>query len=755
MARTERLTPSQIGGGQKRTEAQASAAAALPPGLLASYRPEEVLGAGAMGVVYRATHLALQRPVAIKLTVLDAQEHEERFVREGRLLSRLQHPNLVRVYDAGKSDGTPYLVMELVKGCTLATLAAGRALPSDLAVGLVVQLLDGLAHAHEAGVLHRDVKTENALVTVAGLLKLADFGLARSELEATKTRAGTIMGTPAYMSPEQARGARVDARSDLYSAAVVLFELAAGRLPFVSESPVELITMQLRDAPPSLLQVARAVPKPVADAVSRALSKDPADRFATVGELAACLREAVGEERLEKAGSRLGKLVSRAGEGAQVVAGTTFLREMPGPEMQTGSARTRAARRDATRRPSGRAPTASGPTVRTATRVKPVRSRSRTVVGLALVLGVLVVTAVAASLSSGSRSGSGEVRRPRQVEPAKAAEVSLVLHRAGTGSLRFVTRPPGAQILGQGGSDTHMVTPAVLDGLLPGRWRFTLELEAHMPATVSTEVVAGVTGTVDVALARALEPQGTNAAGFEEYRNLKDGSVLIRIPGGSFEMGSNDGQPDEKPVHRVTLSAYYFGKHEVTWKQYREFCRQARRPLPGQLVLGTAETPDDHPVNYVTWNDAKAYCDWAGLRLPTEAEWEYAARGPRGREYPWGDELPDAGARYRANGIGGEDGFVRTAPVGSFGPGAKPPRADGSSPFGALDLAGNVWEWCADWHGDYPAKAIVDPRGPDHGRHRVLRGGSFDYVASYLRAYARNVRTPLDVNDSYGFRCVR
>ncbi len=174
-----------------------AAGTVLPPGLLATYRPEEVLGAGAMGVVWRATHLALDRPVAIKLATSLQRELVTRFVREGRLLARLEHPNLVRVHDAGVIDGCPYLVMELVRGVTLSALAGGRALAPQTVVALGVQLLDGLAHAHAAGVLHRDVKSENVLVTPEGVLKLADFGLVTSA-----AKADTLVGTTGYIPPE-------------------------------------------------------------------------------------------------------------------------------------------------------------------------------------------------------------------------------------------------------------------------------------------------------------------------------------------------------------------------------------------------------------------------------------------------------------------------------------------------------------------------------------------------------------------------
>jgi formylglycine-generating enzyme required for sulfatase activity len=204
-----------------------------------------------------------------------------------------------------------------------------------------------------------------------------------------------------------------------------------------------------------------------------------------------------------------------------------------------------------------------------------------------------------------------------------------------------------------------------------------------------------------------------------------DGSVLIEIPAGSFTMGQ-DGVAT--PVHQVTLSRYFIGKYEVTNAQYRAFLAATSDPTgPTQHAghhpdegTGYSHTPaggsgvdyspysvgDNNPVVGVSWYDCYAYCAWAGLSLPTEAQWECAARGSDARTYPWGNDAPDAGVVYRANynptgawPPDSNDGYQYAAPVGSFGAGAPSPRADGTSPFGALDMSGNVWEWARFfWH---------------------------------------------------------
>ncbi|MBI4867074.1 MAG: SUMF1/EgtB/PvdO family nonheme iron enzyme [Candidatus Wallbacteria bacterium] len=218
----------------------------------------------------------------------------------------------------------------------------------------------------------------------------------------------------------------------------------------------------------------------------------------------------------------------------------------------------------------------------------------------------------------------------------------------------------------------------------------------------------------------------------EEFRNPRDGSVLVYIPGGKFRMGDERGAPHEQPVHEVVLSPYHIGLTEVTWEQYIQFCKQARHPQPARPDWCDR---DDYPVFGVTFEDAEAYCNWAGLRLPTEAEWEYAARGDDGRLYPWGNEPAGWDGDWRANCAGtsrGSDGFEWASPVGRL--------PDGASPWGCLDMAGNVAEWVADRFDPeyYLTGPARDPKGPSKGSLRVLRGGSWASAPSLVRASRRD-----------------
>jgi serine/threonine-protein kinase len=238
------------------------------------YRLERPLGHGGMASVYLARDTELDRPVALKLLAenLGADESlNRRFVREARLAARLSHPNVVSVFDAGDDGGRPYIVMEYVDGENLAELLARRGrIPPDEARGLALQAAQGLAHAHEAGLVHRDVKPQNLILRRDGTLKVADFGIARAAEATALTQAGTVLGTAAYLSPEQALGEEVTPATDVYSLGAVLYELLAGRPPLQVETLDDLARrpdMEIAPLP--------EVPRDLEDVVMHCLARNP------------------------------------------------------------------------------------------------------------------------------------------------------------------------------------------------------------------------------------------------------------------------------------------------------------------------------------------------------------------------------------------------------------------------------------------------------------------------------------------------
>ena len=234
----------------------------------------------------------------------------------------------------------------------------------------------------------------------------------------------------------------------------------------------------------------------------------------------------------------------------------------------------------------------------------------------------------------------------------------------------------------------------------------------------------------------------------------------IVVPAGPFTMGIDHPKAtDEKPSHQIYLSAFSVDRYEVTNARFAAFV--AATGYQTEAEKSGAEKADSiswrqphgpgsvadptHPVVYVSWQDAHAYCAWRGGRLPTEAEWEKSARGSDGRLWPWGAKF----AAGRANLWGTEDGYEQLAPVGSF--------PSGASPYGALDMAGNVWEWCADWYDAnyYATGPTKDPQGPETGRFKVLRGGSWINPVPVLRSINRFEVLPVERSPYIGFRCAR
>ena len=244
-----------------------------------------------MAVVYRARDSELDRDVAIKVLaehLASDVEFRRRFLRESRLAAKLSHPNVVSVYDGGETDGRPYIVMEYVEGVTLAGELARRGrLSADEAIGLAIQVCAGLEHAHAMGLVHRDVKPQNLLLRADGVLKIADFGIARAVEGTQLTEAGTVLGTAVYLSPEQASGEQVSPAADIYSLGAVMYELIAGKPPFSSEKNLPALVLKKRTGRvPSLRDSVPELPSRLDEIVLRCLSPEPSARPASAALLA-------------------------------------------------------------------------------------------------------------------------------------------------------------------------------------------------------------------------------------------------------------------------------------------------------------------------------------------------------------------------------------------------------------------------------------------------------------------------------------
>jgi serine/threonine-protein kinase len=264
------------------------------------YELVEICGTGGMSTVYKAHDQLLERNVALKVLhphYGDDEEYVERFRREARAVAQLSHPNIVTVIDRGEADGHQFIVFEFIDGENLKELV-GRsgALPVRRAIELGIAIADGLAFAHDHGLVHRDVKPQNVLLNGDGEAKVTDFGIARSlDVEHGVTQTGTVMGTSNYLSPEQASGKPVTPATDVYSLGVVLYEMLTAEVPFPGDNFVAVAMKHLNEPPPDILQVRPDVPLRLAAAIDRALEKDPARRFSSMGGFAHELRASLEE----------------------------------------------------------------------------------------------------------------------------------------------------------------------------------------------------------------------------------------------------------------------------------------------------------------------------------------------------------------------------------------------------------------------------------------------------------------------------
>lgn len=424
------------------------------PKKIGRYEILERVGRGGMGVLYKAMDPVLEREVAIKLMLSDFSTDETarpRFYREARAVARLQHRNIVTLFDFGEEDGTPYIVMEFLQGAPLdVSMREPGALSVDRKLDIVAQLCTGLHFSHRQGIIHRDVKPGNVWLLPDGGVKLLDFGIAKYG-DATVTRGGDVIGSVSYMAPEQLAGREIDPRADLFAVGVVLYELLCGRRPFQADSPTAIM-MKIMSEPPPPLNV-QGLPPPLVDVVIRALEKDPAKRFQHAAEIAAelqLIRQSLGSETVDAPiGSTDGTTTHLSDKFRPATA--TSGGDMAGEAMIT-PARLEAYAPGATR--SARWPLWAGLAVVAALAIG----------GGVLYLGPPGVPAGAevktdpAPQPSGPGGDTPEPGPPVDpspggTDPAGPAEMPAVV--------RFVTTPPGARLVVDGGTTEH-TTPVEL-----------------------------------------------------------------------------------------------------------------------------------------------------------------------------------------------------------------------------------------------------------------------------------------------------
>ncbi len=716
--------------------------------LAGRYKIITKIGEGGMGAVYKAIHNKMDRVCAIKTLTNLSSDNEAavaRFNREARNSSRIDSPHAITIYDFGEAEhGLLYLAMEFIDGKQLTDLLEQEGVIGiERTVHITSQIAEALTSAHALGIIHRDLKPDNIMITRkvdnTDYVKVLDFGIAKTMADdgaENVTKTGFVLGTPAYMSPEQLTGESLDARSDVYSLAIIVYEMLSGQLPFEGDNLQAKMIKRLMTDPIRLRDVMPSVTDSVERAVMAGLAREREKRTPTVQAFAASLGDAynlstisVGRRSTSKLEMSPTNELTREWSPSQSIPETeqmfppptvdaptqvvntqqrAFIGEPGGEQSRTpksGSARqtvphSQAASPQFSPVPQP-APQGTLPGPETSTLSEPQKSGFRgwwAVVGLiGIVAGLAIIYFLLAPTSK-------------------------------TYALAISGAPPGSEVFvndisrGKTGADGTLKV-ADVD---PGSAYIRISREGF--ADFNTDVT--IKKDVEENLTALMLPKEINYNG-----------AMVVIPTGEFPMSA---EAPEQP-RMMSLPDFYIDKYEVTNGQYKEFCDKTKRPYPVSMFGARhfADNPD-LPVVAVTWDDAAAYARWAGKRLPTEEEWEKAASwdpNRRGkREWPWGNDRDE----NKAN-------LARTkavlAPGGAY--------AGDVSAYGVYDMGGNVGEW-VDSSSTPP---ITLPDSNEKVKSRMARGGGIGSPIDYAKTTSRSYLPREPDNDikgtiMTGIRCV-
>jgi serine/threonine protein kinase/formylglycine-generating enzyme required for sulfatase activity len=754
------------------------------PILDARYQLERRLGQGGMGVVFQARHIFLKTRHAIKVILPDLVGNDPmlvtRFRQEALAAAAIRHQNIIAVTDFGVVRGTmPFLVMEFVNGKSLQdVLGEEGVIPPSRALDFISAIAAGVGAAHRQNIVHRDLKPLNIMVQasmpISEGLKILDFGLAKiksGELLGSFVQAKTsgLMGSPFYMAPEQWSDEEPDARADIYSLGIILYQMLCGDVPFKGSSIPSIMKKHLTLPVPSFQSLGVKVPPRMEAAVRHALEKEKEARTSSVEAFLSELRQAVDSP------------VSTIG-GARHTGSIDFNKTVASVFTDTGSA-----------------------TPPEHTEFGSFDSMAGTVSETALDPGTLlelsktneayrreqeqreqIAREELAREAEGRRKAEEEAEQQRKQEERlrKEAEEREEKERQQREQIERVARqakeleerlerlatsmpPPQTAVLDHESTQISpgIVTEAIGNNSFPGvqpvvaqRKAIVFDVPSRAPSRKSPALMIGamiglvllLSGGLGAYFLISSDPDPTPSGPKD---NPKVNPVAIKaeqveIVGGTFQMGQDIGPPQITPAHPIRVQTFFMDKTEVTNVEYGEFVRETNHPAPTHWA--GSKPPyglELWPVVNVSFEDANAFAQWRSerdgvlYRLPTEEEWEYAARnGERNDLFPWGKEWKDGHAVLRE---------VTPAPVGS--------RPEGNNIWGVQDMIGNVWEWTASKVSAYPGNNTSMPTSMKDWI--TIRGGGYvtnpankdNPVSSCMREFM----APLNRNPLLGFRLVR
>ncbi|AOS97783.1 Serine/threonine-protein kinase StkP [Microbulbifer aggregans] len=792
------------------------------------YRILKKINQGGMSTVYLAVQRSVGRQVALKVMspVLNADPiFSERFQREANIVGQLSHPNIVAIHDIGRYRSLNYIAMDYMPGGSVSDRLAKGIMDPIEALNVARQIALALDHAHGKGYVHRDLKPENILFREDGSAVLTDFGVARAVARTTRmTNTGMVVGTPHYMSPEQARGAAIDGRADLYSLGVVFFEMVTSAVPYQADEAVAIAIKHLTDPIPRL----PARHSLFQGLVERLLAKDPADRFQrgldvveAIDQLLAALagkpttqatqlnNTAVGPSSLMRAllmtlwGTLVDKIAAlwarvrdkpldrhhpRAEQDTimriqQVIqqapqrkrrqwfAGTLAIAALAAsgllygiwgdhlPWRAEGAAAINSAVPVADRAAAPEI-SADQPVIRSA-QITPLLQRAGTseavpesMEGLRPPMRPATQLPEKAERATGPEATTAVSEQPaaapdeQKVQPepevstAKTTESRIpatepVLEQL---RLRINTQPEQALVR------IMNIVPRYRYGMALPPGRYDVEVSRPGYKTVRRWVSLEEDDlTLQVKLERGYRPGTTLRSPLAGGGN---GPEMVVVRAGTFRIG-NSRQPFTSPVQRIEIAKpFAISAHEITFDEYDRFADATGAALPGDSGWGRG----DRPVINVSWEDARAYARWLSretgkrYRLPSEAEWEYAARAGSSTPFWWGNQKARGKANCRRGCASDFVGFFKatSAPVGHYLPNS----------FGLHDTAGNVAEWVQDCYlGDHSgARRDGGPVRINNCDLRVVKGGSMqDPLTNVSSAYRKGLQQK-SLSTDVGFR---
>jgi formylglycine-generating enzyme required for sulfatase activity len=669
------------------------------------YRVIRELGHGGMGTVYEALDQRVNCIVALKETMPgNSDEARKAFEREASLLGNLRHSALPKVMDYFSEDEGDFLIMEFIPGYDLAELLElrGNPFPQAQALRWADELLKVLEYLHgqQPPILHRDIKPSNLKLTKQGEIFLLDFGLAKGSVGQMPTLATSrsLRGyTPIYASLEQIHAHGTDARSDIYSLGATLYHLLTGGAPIDAPARFHALEDDQTDPLPLIQKINPEVSLNVAAIIHSAMAISRKHRPVSAAEMRKALRQAADED-------------VRSGAEEEYARAEVRHRELE----------------EEKRKPTGEAaaPHEEDP-----------------------------LDGIGPSADPAERSEEDARRRLSTVPRIVSAPLGTTLPAVGPPPTESPLSPPAVKTVPAlpperliTGEDSAALAGPELTRTSTAGGRRVLVIGGLALAIL---VVGGIarwylrgTSTPNSVTSNRTQTQGTSQP--IEKQSQPSGyphpAGMVYVPGGTFMMGRDDGDDAERPTHQATVKPFFIDTYEVTNEDYEKFVKATSHRSPvtwknGSFPPGAARKP----VTSVTWDDANDYARWAGKRLPTEEEWEFAARGAEGRIYPWGNDWQQGSA----NANGAEQSMADVAAY------------KGTSPSGTYDMVGNAWEWTASNFKAYPGRGL--PANLPGGDLRVIRGGCYestkDYATTTYRAGwpARGAST----YEQTGFRCAK